>query len=104
MSEELKKLISKAGRSLKAARKLYKDGDYDFSISRAYYKMFYCAESLLLTKGMSFSKHSAVIAGFGKYFAKTGLLPSTLHSYLLTAYKDRQIGDYYEVIKEITKL
>jgi len=104
MSEELKKLINKAERSLKAARKLYKDGDYDFSISRAYYKMFYCAESLLLTKGMSFSKHSAVIAGFGKYFAKTGLLPSTLHSYLLTAYKDRQIGDYYEVIKEITKL
>lgn len=102
MSEELKKLISKAERSLKAARRLYKNGDYDFSVSRAYYAMFYCAESLLLTQEMSFSKHTAVIAAFGKYFAKTGLIPSTLHSYLLTAFKDRQIGDY-EVIKEITK-
>jgi len=35
MSEELKKLINKAERSLKAARKLYKDGDYDFSIMKS---------------------------------------------------------------------
>jgi uncharacterized protein (UPF0332 family) len=103
MSEELKKLISKAERSLKAARRLYKNGDYDFSVSRAYYAMFYCAESLLLTQAMSFSNHSAVIAAFGKYFAKTDLLPSILHSYLLTAFKIRQIGDY-EVIREISKL
>jgi uncharacterized protein (UPF0332 family) len=102
MRVELKKLISKAERSLKAARRLYKNEDYDFSVSRAYYAMFYCAESLLLTQEMSFSNHSAVIAAFGKYFAKTGLLPSILHSYLLTAFKNRQIGDY-EVIKKITK-
>lgn len=102
MRVELKKLIRKAERSLKAARRLCKNEDYDFSVSRAYYAMFYCAESLLLTQGMSFSNHSAVIAAFGKYFAKTGLLPSILHSYLLTAFKNRQIGDY-EVIKEITK-
>lgn len=102
MNEELKKLISKAQRSLKAARGLHKKGDFDFSVSRAYYAMFYCAECLLLTQEMSFSKHSAIIAAFGKHFAKTGLLPTTLHSHLLNAFKDRQIGDY-EVIKEITK-
>jgi len=102
MSEEIKKLINKAKRSLKAAQKLYKDKDYDFSVSRAYYAMFYCAEALLLTQGMSFSSHSAVIAAFGKYFVKTNLLRSILHSYLLTAFKDRQIGDY-EVIRNITK-
>lgn len=103
MSEELKKLISKAQRSLEAARRLYTEGDYDFSVSRAYYAMFYCAESLLLSQEMSFSKHSAIISAFGKHFAKTGLLPSILHSHLLDAFKDRQIGDY-EVIKGITRL
>jgi uncharacterized protein (UPF0332 family) len=103
MSEVFGKLVSKAERSLKAARRLYKNGDYDFSVSRAYYAMFYCAESLLLTQGLTYSKHSAVIAAFGRYFAKTGIVPSSLHSYLLTAYKDRQIGDY-EVIKNITPM
>jgi len=102
MSEELKRLIDKAQRSLKAAKRLYKSQDYDFSVSRAYYGMLYCAEALLLTQEMSFSKHSAAIAAFGKYFAKTGLLPSNLHSHLLNAFKDRQIGDY-DVIKEITE-
>jgi uncharacterized protein (UPF0332 family) len=32
MRVELKKLISKAERSLKAARRLYKNEDYDFSV------------------------------------------------------------------------
>ena len=36
--------------------------------------MFSYAEALLLTKGLSFSKHSAVIENFGKHFIKTGLL------------------------------
>lgn len=98
---EVKGLIEKAKRSLEAAKELYKRKDYDFSVSRAYYTMFYCAESLLLTKDMSFSKHSAVIAAFGKHFSKPKILSPELHSYLINAYKDRQIGDY-EVIKEIT--
>ena len=102
MKEEINKLIKKAQRSLNAAKKLYKMGDYDFSVSRAYYAMFYCAEGLLLTKEMSFSKHSAVISAFGRYFAKTGLFPTTLHFHFLNAFRDRQKGDY-EVIKEITK-
>ena len=103
MSEETKKLIDKAQRSLKAARRLYKNKDYDFSVSRAYYAMLYCAEALLLTKKMSFSKHSGVIAAFGKYFAKTSLLPTSFHAYFINAFKDRQAGDY-DVIKEITEL
>jgi uncharacterized protein (UPF0332 family) len=102
MTEEIDKLLRKAKRSLEAAKRLFDDGDYDFSVSRAYYSMFYCAEALLLTEKLSFSKHSAVIAAFGKEFIKTGLLRPALHSYLSDAFKDRQTGDY-EVIKEITK-
>lgn len=61
-----------AQRSLKASKILIGSGDYDFSISRMYYVMFYCAEALLLTKDLKFSKHSAVIAAFGRDFVKTG--------------------------------
>jgi len=56
MTEEIDKLLRKAKRSLEAAKRLFDEGDYDFSVSRAYYSMFYCAEALLLTKNLSFYK------------------------------------------------
>ena len=55
------------------------------------------ATAILLTKKLKFSKHSAVIAVFGKEFIKTGLLPEKLHSYIIEAFNERQKGDY-EVI------
>lgn len=91
---EIQALLRKAERSLKASRVLIDSGDYDFSISRIYYVMFYCAEALLLTKDLKFSKHSAVIAAFGREFVKTGLLSQELHSYLIKGFRERQIGDY----------
>jgi uncharacterized protein (UPF0332 family) len=33
--------------------------------------MFYVAQAFLAGEGLSFSKHSAVIAAFGQHFAKT---------------------------------
>jgi len=36
-------------------------------------------ETLLLSKGLTFSSHSAVIAAYGKGFAKTGLLDPKFH-------------------------
>lgn len=91
---EIQALLRKAERSLKASRVLIDSEDYDFSISRIYYVMFYCAEALLLTKDLIFSKHSAVIAAFGRDFVKTGLLSQELHSYLIKGFRERQIGDY----------
>lgn len=100
--EEIKALANKADRSLRAAWRLFKDGDYDFAISRAYYAMFYCTEALLLSKNLRFSKHSAVISAFGREFVKPGIFPSEFHRYLLDAFRERQRGDY-EVILHHTK-
>ena len=47
---ELQKFMEKSHRSLEVAKELYKRGDYDFSVSRAYYAMFYLSEAVLLTK------------------------------------------------------
>lgn len=56
--------------------------------------MFYCAEALLLTKDLSFSKHSAVISAFGREFAKTGALPPEFHRILIDSRQLREQGDY----------
>jgi len=102
VNPEVKALLEKAKRSQRAEGKLFKDGDVDFAASRAYYSLFYTAEALLLSRGLSFSSHSAVIANFGKEFVKTGMLHSKFHHYLTESQDRRNIGDY-SVLAEVTK-
>lgn len=94
MTSEIDRLIEKGERSLALSRDICKRGDYDFAVSRAYYAMFYLTEALLLTRELSFSSHSAVIAAFGQHFVKSGILPAHLHQYLREAFDKRSIGDY----------
>src|ERR1051325_1531996 len=94
MNREVHQLMEKSKRSLKTAKKIFKDGELDFAGSRAYYAMFYVAEALLLQKGLSFSSHSAVIANFGKEYARTGILNPKFHQYLIKAQDRRNVGDY----------
>jgi len=56
--------------------------------------MFYAAQALLLDREKSFSHHSAVIAAFGKHFAKTQTLDPKLHRYLIGAQDFRNLCDY----------
>lgn len=87
-------LQDKARRSLAAAEHHLTVGDYDFAASRAYYALFYLAEALLLVKGQSFSKHSAVISAVYEHFVKPGLLPKSYHQLLHEAFDERQEADY----------
>jgi uncharacterized protein (UPF0332 family) len=91
---EVQALIEKAHTSLQAAALLQREGYLDFAASRLYYAMFYAAEALLLDYGWAYSSHSAVIAAFGKEFAKTHILDPKLHRYLLDAQDIRNLGDY----------
>jgi uncharacterized protein (UPF0332 family) len=94
VTEDQAELIRKAEDSLSAARLLLKEGYADYSASRAYYAMFYVAEALLEGESLSFSKHSAVIAGLGQHFARTGRIPEALHRYIIEAQELRNAGDY----------
>ncbi|MCX8089868.1 MAG: HEPN domain-containing protein [Verrucomicrobiae bacterium] len=94
MTPEVQALLSKARASPEAAHVLAQKGWHDFAASRAYYSMFYAAEALLLVKGLSFSSHSAVIAAFGKEFAKSGVLDAKFHRYLISGQDLRNAGDY----------
>ena len=94
MTAEQKALILKAEKSLEAANLLAEQGFNDFAVSRAYYSMFYVASAFLLGKGLTFSKHSTVIAKFGEYFIKTGEVPVEFHRHLIKAENSRIVGDY----------
>ena len=87
-------LLTKARRSLAAARRLAADGDLDFAVSRAYYAMFYTAQAFLLGRGLRFSKHSAVIAAFGQEFAKDDEALREFHHGIVEAQDARNAGDY----------
>ena len=91
---ETKSLVSRSKRYMKSSRLLIKDGDYESAVSRVYYAMFYSVEALLLTKGLSFSSHKAVISGFGEHFVKTGIFPRDMSKVLTRAFEKRQFGDY----------
>ena len=92
--KEVESLIKRARRYLKSAEILLKEGDFESCVSRAYYAMFYSAEALLLTKGLSFSSHRGVISAFGEHFVKTGIFPKEMSRELHRAFEKRQLGDY----------
>ena len=94
MNEDEFFLLKKAKENLKAAELLKQQGYHEIAASRAYYVRFYLAEALLHSRGLSFSSHSAVIAAFGKEFARTGDLDPKFHQYLIKSQELRQTGDY----------
>lgn len=94
MNPEARKLLDKSGRAIHAAEVLLREGDTDFAVGRAYYAMFYAVQALLVGRGHRFSKHGAVHAAFGEQFAKTGLLDSKYHRWLLEAFNARIAADY----------
>ena len=94
MTADEAELLKLANEGVAAARLLLQNDFPAFASSRAYYAMFAAAEAMLLSKELSFSKHSAVISAFGRHFAKTGIVPTRLHRAILIAQEDRQAGDY----------
>jgi uncharacterized protein (UPF0332 family) len=94
MTPEEALVIRKAKENLDAAELLIQQGFVEIAASRAYYAMFYLTEALLMRKGLHFSSHSAVIAAFGKEYAKTGELDAKFHQNLIKAQAIRQISDY----------
>lgn len=101
--EVLDNLLAKAWRSLAVAEGLLADGHADFAASRAYYGCLYVAEALLLSEGLSYSRHSQVVAQFGRHFAKTGRLDARHHRLLIEALRLRQVADYSAAPEPISR-
>ena len=76
-----------------AARNL-EDGFYSSSINRSYYAIFYAANALLASKGISRSKHSGVISAFRLHFIKSGIIETEYSRIFGRVMDDRHQSDY----------
>ena len=94
MKETTQQLFARAVDTIEAAEILLTNGKTDIAAGRAYYAMFYVAEALLNEKGFQFGKHSNVLSAYGQHFAKTKVLDPKYHRWLITAFDQRQVGDY----------
>ncbi len=92
--KEVISLMARAKKYLSSSKVLLDEKDYESSVSRTYYAMFYSVEALLLTKDLSFSSHKAVISAFGEHFVKTDIFPRDMGRELNRAFGKRQLGDY----------
>jgi len=83
-----------AEESLAAAQRELEATAYSFAINRLYYAAFYAVSAVLLERGLSFKKHSAVRSAFHREIIKTGLLSPEWGSLYDKLFEDRQEGDY----------
>lgn len=93
-SEDVRLYLERANLDLRAAKANLDDGFYGVVVSRAYYAMFYAANALLATQGLTRSKHTAVHAAFGQHFVKTGLIEPQYLRRLVDAFDARSDADY----------
>lgn len=66
--------MEKAKNTLSDARKYMSDATLKSMVNRIYYVLFYAVNALLITKGLSSSKHSGVRALFNKKMVNKGLI------------------------------
>jgi uncharacterized protein (UPF0332 family) len=96
--DEVALYVEHAQQMLQVANHNLTDGFYASAINRAYYAIFYAANALLATKGLSRSKHSAVIATFRQHFVKPGLIEDEYSDIYGRVMDDRHKADY-EIIE-----
>lgn len=92
---EINSLLKRADRYLVTAEILIRENDYESSVSRSYYAMFFSAQAILLSKGLTFSSHKMTISAFGEYFVKTEIFSKEMGKDFNKAFDRRQISDYY---------
>jgi uncharacterized protein (UPF0332 family) len=93
-SPEIQILLDRADESHNAAKVLLDEGFANFSAAQSYYTMFFLVEAILYSKGLRYSSHSALVAAYGKEFAKTGILDPKYHRYIIITQKRRETGYY----------
>jgi uncharacterized protein len=90
--------LTRSRREIEAAR-LLAEGDFGAqAISRAYYAAFYAAEQALGSLGESRSKHSGVIAAFGRLVVREGGLEQETGRILRSLFEQRNDVDYGEAV------
>jgi uncharacterized protein (UPF0332 family) len=88
--------LARSRREIEAAQLLAEGGFGSQAISRAYYAAFYAAEHAVVSLGETRSKHSGVIAAFGKFVVREGGVPEDIGRVLRSLFEARNHVDYGE--------
>jgi len=94
VTEEIYEHLQAAKDALEDAQVLLNAERWDALANRTYYAMFHATHALLLSHNIERASHKAVIAAFGEFFAKPGLVESRYHRILREAFNLRLTGDY----------
>lgn len=84
----------KARKSLADAKLLFENKSLFSTVNRLYYALFYEVSALLLTKGLSSSKHSGTKALFHQHFVKTLKVSKEMGKFYSAMFEFRQKSDY----------
>ena len=101
--KEIDDLIKKSERFLLTSKLSLEHDDFDSSVSRSYYAMFFAAQAILLKYNLTANSHKGGISLFGQNFIKTGIIDRKFGRALSDAYDKRILGDYsvgYAVSKD----
>lgn len=103
MNKEVKTLVlyrlERAHEAIDEAIILLENGYTNTFVNRLYYACFYAVSALLLTKGLSSSKHSGVRALFHQNFLKYGTVNSKQGELYDKLFDTRQKGDYADLVR-----
>ena len=96
---EIRLFVDAAREELQSANLNLANDFYSACASRTYYAVFYSATALLKTRGLSFSKHTAVLSAFRQHFVKTGEFSVEVSDFYKIAFETRHTGDYERQIQ-----
>ncbi|MGC9345797.1 MAG: HEPN domain-containing protein [Candidatus Bathyarchaeales archaeon] len=86
--------LEKAVERLKVTEKLFRDGDYEDAVSRAYYAMYHAARAALSTVNVFPKTREGVVSEFGRKFVLAGIFPKELGRNLADAKAARETYEY----------
>jgi hypothetical protein len=90
----IKLTLDRAEEALQEARILIREDHPLGASNRIYYACFYAVTAVLMTKNLSSSKHSGVMALFNKHFVKERIIPVDYGKFYSRIFDQRQESDY----------
>ena len=91
--------LGRARESLAEAEVMIKTAHPHGCANRIYYACFYAVTAILLTRDLSSSKHSGVIALFNQHFVKPGLVSVDMGKFYSRMFDNRVESDYADWVE-----
>jgi len=91
--------LERAKNTMIDTKKYFGDATAESTVNRIYYAIFYAVNALLITKGLSASKHSGIRALFNKEIVNNGLMEKEMGRFYSSMFDRRQKGDYTDFVR-----